>query len=505
FADSAPDAQDLCREGASKAISLFMDDSCNQPRTPLFPSNQSTFTWAYSALQHSGRIAICEKLLDYQKAGLADIAVMDDEIRVEFLPRYSGLENIDTEEFEWLTDSIHDGQQTVRKALGSIQPKIHEIMRPLVYRWIDYYIGYEADPLVDAYFERLGVLTAELMTGHDAFEDEANFGGLPFAFYRATVWTLVGWAIKHVNFAKLLQEKHPDLLPQNLTTVTADIDKLSSSLAAALGATVDDASRALSLLELNLHNVTALCINGHAPPPLIRSSSEQFIRPLSGMLVTPFHFMLRNLRANYRQDWDRALNTRESLFRDELLQLFPQSWLRKLTGSVALNQGEKTLTDIDAVIVDTKNGTVGLFQLKWQEPFGHSIRERSARMDNFNREAVLWIDTVTNYLATHTSEEMGSKFGVSKKSYRDVEYYLFVVGRYFTHFSGDEMPDPRAAWGVWPHLIRLIRATAASENPIKDLHVALVKDSPALRPLSIPSSSFKIGGKTVRMMEVPKD
>jgi hypothetical protein len=181
FADSAPDAQDLCREGASKAISLFMDDACNQIRTPLFPSNQNTFTWAYSALQHSGRIAICEKLLDYHKVGLADIAVVNDEVRVEFLPRYSGLETLDTEEFEWLTDSIHDGQQTIRKTLNSIQPKIHEIMGPLVYRWVDHYIGYEADPLVDAYFERLGVLTAELMTGHDAFEDDANFGGLPFA------------------------------------------------------------------------------------------------------------------------------------------------------------------------------------------------------------------------------------------------------------------------------------------------------------------------------------
>jgi hypothetical protein len=314
---------------------------------------------------------------------------------------------------------------------------------------------------------------------------------------------LVGWAIKHINFAKLLQEKHPELLPQNLTTVTADIDKLTSSLAAALGTTVDEASRALSLLELNLYNVTALCINGHAPPPLIRASSEQFIRPLSGMLVTPFHFMLRNLRANYRQDWDRALKARESLFRDELLQLFPQPWLRKLTGSVDFREGEKTLTDIDAVIIDTKNGAVGLFQLKWQEPFGHSMRERSARMDNFNREAVLWIDIVTSYLAAHTSEEMGSKFGVSKKLYRDVEYYLFVVGKYFTHFSGDELPDARAAWGVWPHIIRLIHATAAaSENPIKDLHVALVKDSPALRPVSLPSSSFEIGGKIVRMMEI---
>ena len=61
---------ELCRQGANKAISLFVDESWERRRTPLFPSNEQTFQWAHSVLQHCGRIASCEKLLDYEGAGL---------------------------------------------------------------------------------------------------------------------------------------------------------------------------------------------------------------------------------------------------------------------------------------------------------------------------------------------------------------------------------------------------------------------------------------------------
>jgi hypothetical protein len=36
-------ALEFSREGSNKAISLFMDQSCNEQRSPLFPSDESTF------------------------------------------------------------------------------------------------------------------------------------------------------------------------------------------------------------------------------------------------------------------------------------------------------------------------------------------------------------------------------------------------------------------------------------------------------------------------------
>jgi len=334
------------------------------------------------------------------------------------------------------------------------------------------------------------------MTGHDVFADEAQFGGLPFGFYRASVWTLVGWALKHVNFALILHEMHPNLHLQNLVTVTADVDKFTSELAGALQVTTNEASQALCLLEMDLNNSTRLCINGHAAPPLIRAASEQFLKPVAGSLVEPFQFMLRNLRTRYRGDWDRAVNDREVLFRQELLELFPQDWLRKLPKNMNLKSGSQTITDIDAVVLDEKNAIAGLFQLKWQDPFGHSMRERTARMKNFQREANLWVQAVTEFLAASTEQEIKRLFGCIKLT-RPLECRLFVVGRYFAHFSGEAAPDTRAVWAIWPQLMRLANSNSDSKNPVMDLHSSIASDSPFNKRISWSPPSFRVGGKLI--------
>ncbi len=264
---------ELCRQGANKAVSLFMDDSCKEKRTPLFPSNEHTFRWAQSALQQCGRISMCEKLLDYERAGLGRFSGHNGDFTFDITPKYAGLEALELEEFSWLADSIMDMRGPVRSLLDTSLPQVHERMRSLVYPWADHYIGYTALPEVDAYFHQRGLLATERMSGQDSFGDDAKFGGLPFGFYKATVAALIGWTIKHIHFALLLGERHSNLYLQNLVTITADIETMTVDLASALDVTSREASQALSTLEINLDNVKELCINGHAPTPLIRAAS----------------------------------------------------------------------------------------------------------------------------------------------------------------------------------------------------------------------------------------
>jgi hypothetical protein len=377
-------------------------------------------------------------------------------------------------------------------------------MASLVYRWADHFIGYKASPEVDNYFHAKGLLAGARMSGQDAFDDAATFGGLPFGFYKASVFTLIGWSIKHINFAMILSDRHSDLLLQNLVTVTADIDEITSSLASALNSTRAEASQALSVLEVNPLNVKALCLNGHAPPPLVRAATEQFIRPVSGFLIEPFQCMLRNLRATWRQDWDRNVNEREALFRRDLFGLLPENSLVKIPKSVSLKKNGKRLTDVDAVVLDKSNGVLGLFQLKWQDGFGHSMRERGAKLKNFYGEVGAWIETVTTFLEGTPQEEINRTFGLPNWS-KPAKCRLFVVSRYFAHFSGDTPPDGRAAWGVWPQVIRLATANVGAESPIEALHRSLVADSPFKRRVSVPSQSFCLGGTTIVMEGYEKD
>lgn len=484
------------REGSNKAISLFMDQSCNEQRTPLFPSDESTFRWAHWALQRCGRIATCEKFLEYERAGLGRMIAQGENLQFEITPKYAGIESLAAEELRWLSSSASEIDNHLYSLLDSVEPKVHSRMRNLVHVSYEHYIGYGGTPEIDTYFDHRGILAAKRMLGHDVFTDDAKFGGLSFGFYRASVWTLAGWALKHIAFALLLHELHPELHLQNLLTVTAEIDTFTSEIAGALQVTIKEALQALDLLELNLENTRRLCINGHTVPPLIRASSEQFLKPVAGSLDEPFQFMLRNLRIRYRTDWDRAVNDRELLFRDELFQLFPQDWLVKIPRSIKLMNGDRLLTDIDAVIVDPKNGIAGLFQLKWQDPFGHSMRERSARMQNFQDGANSWIKTVKDFLINTTDQAVNRVLGCSKSMQR-LECRLFIIGRYFAHFSGDTKPDESAAWAVWPQLIRLARATEGSGSPILALHSAVAADSPFDKKVSWSAPSFELGGKII--------
>jgi hypothetical protein len=377
-------------------------------------------------------------------------------------------------------------------------------MRAMVYRWSGHFIGYNASPEIDGYYQQWGLLATARMSGQDAFDDAVTFGGLPFGVYKAAVSALVGWSIKHVNFALLLADQYPDLLLQNLVTVTWDIDKTTSNLARALDTTSAEASQALMVLEVNPLNVKDVCLNGHSPPPLIRAAEQQFIKPVSGFLLEPFQCMLRSLRVQWRQDWDRNVNEREARFRDDLFHLFPQDCLIKTPKSVPLKRNGRKLTDIDAVVFDKRNGLLGLFQLKWQDAFGHSMRERAAKLNNFYREVEGWIETVTAFLGATPQEEINRTFGLPNLS-QPANCHLFIVSRYFAHFSGNTTPDRRAAWGVWPQVLRLAAANVGAESPLDALHRSLVNDSPLKRKVSVPSQRFRLGGRTIVMEAYEKD
>ena len=500
-AQSDPKIIELYEEGANKALLLFMDESCSVPRTPMWPSNDNTFRWAHATIQRCGRLAICERFLEYERTGMGRFVDDGDHVWFETIPKYSGVEAVEAASQQMIDEFVSEIQRPIKSVLDAIEPRVHRQMQQLVYVWSDHFIGYDGTPQIDAYFDQRGILAAQSMLGHDVFTDDADFGGLPFGFYRASIWTLIGWALKHIQFASLLHERHPNLHLQNLLTVTGDVEQLRCELSGALQVSAKDAAQALDLLELNRQNAERVCINGHAVPPLIRAASQQFIRPLAGFLMEPFQFMLRNMRIQFQSDWDRAVNDREQLFRSELFELFPQPWLVKIPTGIAIRRQSAKITDIDAIILDLRNGIAALFQLKWQDPFGHSMRERASRMKNFQREANSWVNSVSDFLQKSTNSEITQMLGCTKSD-KNIDCRLFVVGRYFAHFSGDTPPDDRAAWGLWPQVVGITKSHQNSENPLSDLYSAMVAGSPYKKRISWSPQSVKIGGKEIRVRRI---
>jgi hypothetical protein len=217
----------------------------------------------------------------------------------------------------------------------------------------------------------------------------------------------------------------------------------------------------------------------------VKVSKESVIRSISGILSGgAYFFMLNELKRRFQKDWDRAVLEREQVFRYEIqLQLMSEN-IYSNTGPIKIRFNNKIVTDIDAAFFDERNGELGLFQLKWQDFFGDSLQKRETKKKNFLEESTKWIEKVTDMITSNTNEKIMEIINLDKFTHTRIsKIYLFVIGRNFSHFSGNEVPDDRAAWGMWPQLLRILNEGGENDNLIKSnkiswLHNKLKDESP---------------------------
>lgn len=193
------------------------------------------------------------------------------------------------------------------------------------------------------------------------------------------------------------------------------------------------------------------------------------------------------------------MSLREGTFRTELYSLFPQHEIVRVRTPVKIRTGHRVVTDIDAAIFDLRNNIGGLFQLKWQEPFGPSIRHRDSRKQNFLTSATTWIDQTWEFLRTVTPRKLADSFGLRLNEAEKLTHFrLFIIGRNFSHFSGEERPDERAAWGMWPQLLHLAAEQYDHTNPLNGLYAGLKRTSPFLKPRpNVEDFTFNLGNKKI--------
>jgi hypothetical protein len=126
---------------------------------------------------------------------------------------------------------------------------------------------------------------------------------------------------------------------------------------------------------------------------------------------------------------------------------------------------------LDAVALVKATGTLGIFQLKWQDPFGSDLRERRSRMSNLVDSANRWVETVLTWTQTYGTEALSQRCGFPPEAIGSVKQVrLFVLGRYHVGFSDSVPPDRRAAWSTWPELVQLIHERGSVADPILTLY-----------------------------------
>lgn len=327
--------------------------------------------------------------------------------------------------------------------------------------------------------------TADRFEPQFGYPPDTELGGCPARDYRRLLDTLIARARRQRERGVLpVEESEQALILELASELSWSPDVTANALR---GFTVDrDTAR--------YHAATP----GVAFPPLIRSAPDRIICSWHGLMSEPLLFLTRELRRRDPNAYNNSAVHREAVFRADLYAQFSDRRFVTAARRIMLRRAAgDARTDIDAAIFDRKSGTLALFELKSQDPFARSPAELQRQRDSVlyaNRQitgALAWIKQ-------HGADEILHRIDpASSRTFRAQKVYPFVLGRVLAHFNDGPSPDPRAAWGTWPQLLRLLAAQpirGTESNPIASLFTRLRNDPPNIDiPATLPARRIDLG------------
>jgi len=340
---------------------------------------------------------------------------------------------------------------------------------------------------------RLAKVYLAMMEYQLGLPGEAVIGGCTVQTYRDVLGWMIGAAV---------QAREHGVAPGPRTE-----GALIAEIAAALGVERAEVGRAVAGFTLDRENAPYhAAVPGVAAAPLVRVGPDRLVWSVFGLTTEPLFFLGRELRRREAEGYHNSAYLREGVFRRDLYRLFGDKRFVTSAGGVELRRaGGDVRTDVDALVFDKKTGTLGLFELKTQEPFARSSAELARQRENVlyaNRQ----LSGVLDWLKRSGGDALlGRVDAGAAKRFRVQKVLPFVLGRYLVHFGDGAKPDPRAAWGTWPQVLRLVggRPYRAGEGqPLASLFARLTKDEPlAGPPPDAPPREIVVGG--VRLVVYP--
>jgi hypothetical protein len=344
-----------------------------------------------------------------------------------------------------------------------------------------------------ASYRRLAGLHLKRMAYQLGYPPEAAIGGCTIQTYGDVLKLLIAWALR-------AHDRGEEATPRSEQLLVA-------ALATDLGVDPAIIGQAVTAFSLDRENAAYHgVVPGVAAAPLVRVAPDRIVWSVYGLTTEPLLFLTRELRLRDGQAYHNVAYLREDVFRQDLYALFPDKRFVTSARRIELRREVGDVrTDLDAVIFDRKTGTLGVFELKSQDPFARSTAELTRQRDNVlyaNRQ----ISGVLDWLKRHGGDALLNRVDSRiAKTFRVQKVFPFVLGRYLAHFSNGPEPDRRAAWGTWPQLLRMLDGQpvrASDANPLASLFTRLTKDVP-LNRLPVDDSAREITIGAARLVVHP--
>lgn len=482
----AQETYSLFAFGFPRLLKLLYAKLDLSPVYPFFEFDDLQRDWADSAIIFAGKLGFCQQILDYEKAGLLEIV---ETKKGEYTFAYSG-QRLGDEYFDNLSMNFLRNRVISQFILNkrSTHPvereEIVSKLRGLISNPYGRFISYTSTPEIDEYYEKQGYYHLVYLQGYDHFDETDNFGGISYSIYLDYLQSIIGVGIKHVDACMELIKTNPTVDIHNLISYTWSTQKTIDADAKYFGITREEMELIISCFTISPSNYSSyLSLPAASPPIYCQLSNTQHVRLSSGCLCNPVTILRHELKSRFKLDYDIAVTKREQRFKRELYSLFPDDRMIKVEREIRI-KSIKGNTDIDAIIYDTATKSLGLFQLKWQDPFAHSMKERFSRISNLFPKAHEWIEKTKCWIENNKAPEILNALQITTVRPNEHEIkgiYLFIIARNNINFTGVKM-DEAAAWASWQQLIEAHSQIAVMfDDPIRALYTKLKIFSPQNR------------------------
>ncbi|WHQ75051.1 hypothetical protein [Pantoea sp. Lij88] len=311
-----------------------------------------------------------------------------------------------------------------------------------VYPFANHYIGYETSPLLDEFFFALSYNELVNYDGYDTFHYLTKFGGIEFQKYKLALAFIMSTFSRHEKSAEMLTTKHPEIKLENILTISSYTSEYTESMCEAINhfgsalkgythTTFDDAKKIFEVLSCSRKNTALLDRPGAELPLLIQSSEESFFRCITARHSSPFQFLLDSLRYHFSKDYDRHQQTREKVLQNAVRRLLTKNFNGlEFKQNIKIKINNRTLTDIDLVIIEESTGDTFLCQLKHQELYGSDLHAKYTRTARLKEQAKNWLNSINKWLADTTQPDVRATLRVSKKTPALTIYKVFITKHY---------------------------------------------------------------------------
>ena len=471
--------------GWSRAFAEFYKDLNLSDNIPLFLFNRPEREWVDSIVQHAGSIGLCGQLLDYCKANL--MTVKKGINTFTFRPLY---EDIGTEYFERLSLAFYHsvtGKILEHKSTPLMQqlPEMRKKLKEIISVINNNFIQYKATPEIDLFYSTFGYLYLMTTQVIDDFGEDDFFGGIKYRRYIDFAQDLFKAIIMHRDCCMAAEIKTSyQVFLKDILTYAFSKNSFINNYSRYTGWSKEEIDQILSCFTLGKENIDYhLCHPSVSAPPYITLGQDTMMRSAYGSIDRPVFFLNRELKRRFPKDYFNAVNNREKRFRDQLYSMFPNDRIIKVNGNINIKSG-KLVTDIDAALYDKERKSLGLFQLKWQDTFSASMKERYSRITNLIPKSVEWIDKIIHWISTGDVNTIARTLKLESKIDNIENIYLFVLSRNHVHFTNEKLDD-RAIWASW---YQMFEASAkikdpTNSDPIGELAAILKVSNPEKRKL----------------------